>query len=147
MAKSREDLTPEERKIRADRARENGRKGGRPPKSPWNPVQRIAAAARAKGEAVLPFVVDYLIELVKGEHDDATHDNRIRAAEFIANRCGLPVRTELMVGGDDEKPIRIVNALGWRDSDGTLRDADGAAIEENGSARDDAGRAETPTEH
>lgn len=136
MATSREDLTPEQRKIRADRARENGRKGGRPPKSPWNPVQKLAAQARAKGEAVLPFVVDYLIELIKGEHDDATHDNRIRAAEFIANRCGMPVRTELMVGGDDEKPIRVVNAVGWRDSDGTLRDGDGQAVDNGGRAID-----------
>lgn len=125
------ELTPEEREARAKRARENGRKGGRPPRSPFNAAQKIAAQARAKGEAVLPYLVDYMIELVRGEHDDATHDHRIRAGEFLANRCGMPVRTETMIG-PMEVEVRTVNAVGWRDSEGVLRDGTGQAIDEAG---------------
>ena len=122
------ELTPAERAARAERARENGRKGGRPPSSPWNPIQRACAQAREKGAAVLPFVVDYLIEIVRGEHEDATHDHRIRAAEFLANRCGLPVSAILEAAVNHN--VRTVNALGWRDPQGVLRAADGMPVED-----------------
>lgn len=129
--KNKDDLTPEEREARARRARENGRKGGRPPKSPWNAVQKFAAEARAKGEAILPYGVDYLIEILKGEHEDATHDHRIRALEFLADRCGMHRRTEI-TGALDVGIIRTVNAVGWRDPSGQLRNDTGQPIDETG---------------
>lgn len=147
MPKPPKELTPEERAARAERARANGQLGGRPPKSPFNKAQKIIAASRAKGQAALSEIVDYMLEIVRGQHEDATHDHRIRAGEFIANRCGMPVRTDLAIGGgDDMQPLRIVNAMGWRDPEGKMRDEQGRELEEDGSVRDHAGRAETPGE-
>lgn len=130
--KRKEDLTPEEREARARRARENGRKGGRPPKSPWNAVQKAQAEAREQGAAMLPFGVQYLCEILRGEHEDATHDHRIRAFAELADRCGMGKRIGL--DGTLELPqLRTVNALGWRDpATGILRDLEGNAIDEAG---------------
>lgn len=124
------DLTPEQKKVRSERARENGRLGGRPPRSPFTKAQKLISAAREKGQAALPAIIDYMLEIVHGEHEDATHDHRIRAGEFIANRCGMPVRTEAMIGTVDHD-VRTVNAVGWRDADGVLRDAAGEPVQEH----------------
>lgn len=116
MSDPKPELTPEEKAARTARARENGRKGGRPPKTAWNAEQRLRAEARAKGEGALRLLMDYWIELVEGKHANATHDHRLRAAENIANRCGLPIRTEQNV--TPGLPAKSVFLLSWTDPDG-----------------------------
>jgi len=138
VTKPRPEPTPEEKAARAERARANGRLGGRPPKTAWNEEQKLKAKAREKGESALCLLMDYWIELVEGKHAAATHDHRLRAAENIANRCGLPIRTEQNV--TPGLPAKSVFLLSWTDPDGTEHrlpstpDTIGAADEQAGAS-------------
>lgn len=116
--KPRKELTDEEREARAERARANGRKGGRPPKTAWNAEQRLRDEAVKRGETYLAKCLDYWIELIEGKHAGATHDHRLRATENLANRCGLPIRTEQNV--TPGLPVKSVWLMGWTDPDGTV---------------------------
>lgn len=108
---SEQPITDKEREARRERARANGRKGGRPPKTAWNAEQKLREKARERGESYLSTCVEYWIELVEGKHAKATHDHRLRAAENLANRCGLPIRTEQNV--TPGLPVKTVNLEGF----------------------------------
>jgi hypothetical protein len=79
--------------------------------------------ARAKGQRFLPQLVDYWIEVASGLHASASHADRIRAGENVANRCGLPLRTELSLGPTRLK-VKLVEVAGWRDAQGRFHTED-----------------------
>jgi len=80
--------------------------------------RKYREVARAKGSRFLTELVDYWIEVARGLHAGATHADRIRAGENIANRCGLPMQT------DSAMPLKVKVKLaemrGWRDASGKL---------------------------
>ena len=75
----------------------NGHGGARLGSGPWmkypEGVRRQLQRAREAGAAFLPDVMAFWIKTVRDRHADP--DQRMRASENIANRCGLPVKAVL----------------------------------------------------
>lgn len=93
----------------------NGALGGAPPK-PTLEQELTREQAFAKGRSLLTRAVLLWEQLLKDELPEATIMDRLTAAREIANRCGMPTRTESEIVGD--KPltmmlVQVEGGLGW----------------------------------
>jgi len=66
-----------------------------------HPEIRKREERQKKADALLDLAIDYWESLLAGKYRDATHSDRIRATENLANRFGLPIRTDVGL------PIRL----------------------------------------
>lgn len=90
--------------IAASRA--NGKKGGRKP-GYSSRERRVRDRATTMGREALADVVQFWCDLVQGKIDGSTAD-RLRASENLADRFGLPKRTEHEIMGDDVAPKQFI---------------------------------------
>jgi len=114
-------LSPEEKAARVAANKANGHKGGRPRNGDTRIVERrLVDMARKRGIPALVTCVDYWVDVSKGRYKDATHSDRMRATENLANRLGLPARTETVI--PKAIPVKLVEIAGWRDGQGQFHD-------------------------
>lgn len=80
------------------------------PRGSWPNVDEKAVIdrAKAKGRKAITDCMDLWVALVRGEVAGAEIHDRRAAAKEIADRCGLPVRTEQEILGDAGFPPVVI---------------------------------------
>lgn len=92
----------------------NGKKGGRPKPGAGGIAdeRRVRAKAREMCIDAQLAAIEFLQAVFEGKVPGVSVDNRIRAAENLLDRGGLPRRTEQELVGE-QIPIKLVDLTGW----------------------------------